>query len=211
MAHFAGLVAVGVHRNPTAVADFVTSTIHKTLSGPRSGHAEAIDQAVSPGTRQRHSRKWSPQRRHVFASLRRRLFVPTNVRFAQTQAGSPMHFFVEGSHSCRAVPTPISCSLTYAERFGTDETPNGACTRSISPRPVTLVPGYRRAPTETSGLRLGTTAVTMRGFDTEDSAATGSIIASALIGDGELSDLGGRARALCGQHPLYPGSSAFAP
>jgi len=74
-----------------------------------------------------------------------------------------------------------------------------------------LVPGDRQGPSETPGLRLGTPAVTMRGFGTEENAETGRIIASALTGDSELFDLGARARALCVRHPLYPRCSAFAP
>jgi glycine hydroxymethyltransferase len=61
---------------------------------------------------------------------------------------------------------------------------------------------------EASGIRLGTPAVTMRGFDEDDLREVGAIIGGAL-GDGDLDELRGRSQALCERHPLYPGFRGY--
>jgi glycine hydroxymethyltransferase len=71
------------------------------------------------------------------------------------------------------------------------------------------VPFDERPPMEASGLRLGTPAVTMRGFDEDDSAEVGAIIAAALSDDADLAALGARSQALCDKRPLYPGFRGF--
>ena len=97
MAHFSGLVAAGLHPNPVEHADFVTSTTHKTLAGPRSGfvlcreeHAQAIDRAVFPGMQ---GGPLDARDRREGDVLRdrddRARSAPTSVRSARTRTRSP--------------------------------------------------------------------------------------------------------------------------
>jgi len=71
------------------------------------------------------------------------------------------------------------------------------------------IPFDERPPTVTSGLRLGTPAVTMRGFDEEDMSEIASIICSALAKNAEIAVLGARSAALCEKYPLYPGFRGY--
>ena len=71
------------------------------------------------------------------------------------------------------------------------------------------IPFDERPPTVTSGLRLGTPAVTMRGFDEEDMSEVASIICSALAKNADIAALSTRSAALCAKHPLYPGFRGY--
>jgi len=71
------------------------------------------------------------------------------------------------------------------------------------------VPFDERPPMEASGVRLGTPAVTMRGFDEDDLREVGEIIAGALAADADLGALRGRSEALCEKRPLYPGFRGY--
>jgi glycine hydroxymethyltransferase len=71
------------------------------------------------------------------------------------------------------------------------------------------VPFDERPPMEASGVRLGTPAVTMRGFDDEDMREVGAIISDALSDDADIATLAGRSEALCDKRPLYPGFRGF--
>jgi glycine hydroxymethyltransferase len=71
------------------------------------------------------------------------------------------------------------------------------------------IPFDERPPTVTSGLRLGSPAVTMRGFDEQDMAEVAGIIAGALRQDADLDALSARSAALCAKHPLYPGFRGY--
>ena len=137
MAHFAGLVAAGLHPNPVPDCDFVTSTTHKTLAGPRAGfvlcreeHAPAIDRADLPGAagrpaRARHRREGDllQDRRDGAASA------STSRRFARTPTRWPRRSSPAGSTCSPAAPTPTCCSSTCAAPSGPARTPRSGCTR----------------------------------------------------------------------------------
>jgi glycine hydroxymethyltransferase len=215
MAHFAGLVAAGLHPNPTPHCDFVTSTTHKTLAGPRAGfvlckeeHAQALDKAVFPGMQ-------GGPLLHVIAAK------ATCFRIAASEA------FREYQAQVRANADALAAEL--AERGfdlltgGTDthlmqidlrrSTWSGrAAEERLHEVRITVnrntVPFDERPPMEASGIRVGTPAVTMRGFDEADMREVGAIMAGAL-GDDELGGLGSRAEALCDKRPLYPGFRGY--
>jgi glycine hydroxymethyltransferase len=216
MAHFAGLVAAGLHPNPTPHCDFVTSTTHKTLAGPRSGfvlcreeHAQKLDKAVFPGMQ-------GGPLLHVIAA-------------------KAACFKIAGSEPFRSYQTQIRANAdaladTLVER-GLDLLTGGTDThlmqvdlrrsawtgRAAEDRlhevRITAnrntVPFDERPPMEASGVRLGTPAVTMRGFDEDDMREVGAIIAGALSDEADLPGLRERSDALCEKRPLYPGFRGF--
>ena len=151
MAHFAGLVAAGEHPNPVEHADVVTTTIHKTLCGPRSGmilcreeHAKAIDKAVFPG------QQGGPLMHTVAAKAvalpdRRQRAVPRSAsgRRSPTPRPSPPASKPAASRSSPAAPTSTSSSSTSPRPASTARPRRTASTRSGSPSTATRSPSTR--------------------------------------------------------------------
>jgi glycine hydroxymethyltransferase len=216
MAHFAGLVAAGLHPNPVEHSDFVTSTTHKTLAGPRSGfilckreHAQAVDRAVFPGM------QGGPLVHTIAAKA-------ACFKIAATEA------FRDYQQQIRANADTLAETL-IGEGFdvltgGTDthllqldlrrtEWTGKAAEERLHEVKVTVnrntVPFDERPPTIASGVRIGTPAATMRGFDEEDFREVGHIIAGALGDRADLDALRARTEALCAKRPLYPGFRGF--
>jgi glycine hydroxymethyltransferase len=216
MAHFAGLVAAGLHPNPTPHCDFVTSTTHKTLSGPRSGfilckeeHAQAIDRAVFPGM------QGGPLVHAIAAKA-------TCFRIAGTEA------FRDYQRQIRANADTLSDTL---QEGGLDVLTGGTDTHllqvdlrrtawtgkeaeeRLAEVKLTVnrntVPFDERPPTIASGIRIGTPAATMRGMDEEDFREIGRIVVEALGGSPDLNALAARTDALCAKRPLYPGFRGY--
>jgi len=212
MAHFAGLVAAGLLPSPVENCDFVTSTTHKTLAGPRAGfilcreqHAKALDSAVMPGM------QGGPLMHTIAAKA-------TCFRIAMTDA------FHSYQRQIRANADALGESL---QENGLDLVTGGTDTHlllvdlrksewtgkdaeeRLAEVNVTVnrntVPFDERSPFVTSGIRVGTPAMTMRGFDEEDFRETGRIIAGALVESPDIDGLRGRVAALCAKRPLYPG------
>jgi glycine hydroxymethyltransferase len=212
MAHFAGLVAAGLHPNPVPYCDFVTSTTHKTLSGPRSGfvlcreeHAQALDRAVFPGM------QGGPME-HVIAAK------ATCFRIAGTQAFRDYQAQIRANADALAEELQaggldvltggtdthlLQVDLRRSEWTGKDAEERLADVNITVNR--NTVPFDERPPTVASGVRMGTPACTMRGFDEEDFQEVARIVAGALGADADLADLAGRSTALCERRPLYPG------
>jgi glycine hydroxymethyltransferase len=216
MAHFAGLVAAGLHPNPVKDCDFVTSTTHKTLAGPRSGfvlcreeHAQAVDRAVFPGM------QGGPLVHTIAAKA-------TCFKIAQTEAFRDYQrqiranadvlcdTLIEGGLDVLTGGTDTH--LLQLDLRATDWTGKAAEERLHEVK-VTVnrntVPFDERPPTVASGVRIGTPAATMRGFDEDDFREVGQIIVSALGDDADLDGLRSRAEALCAKRPLYPGFRGF--
>jgi glycine hydroxymethyltransferase len=216
MAHFAGLVAAGLHPNPVPHCDFVTSTTHKTLAGPRSGfvlcreeHAQAVDRAVFPGMQ-------GGPLVHVIAAK------ATCFRIAGTEA------FRDYQRQVRANADVLAETL---QEGGLDVLTGGTDThllqldlrrtawtgRDAEERLAEVkltvnrntVPFDERPPTVASGVRIGTPAATMRGMDDDDFREIGRIIVEALGDSPDLSALAARTDALCAKRPLYPGFRGF--
>jgi glycine hydroxymethyltransferase len=216
MAHFAGLVAAGLHPNPVKDCDFVTSTTHKTLAGPRAGfvlcreeHAQAVDRAVFPGMQ-------GGPLQHVVAAK------ATCFRIAASEP------FREYQRQVRANADALADELSAG---GLDVLTGGTDTHllqlDLRASPWTgkdaeerlhevkvtanrnTVPFDERPPTIASGIRLGTPAATMRGFDEDDFREVGSIIAGALSDGADVPALRARSEALCERRPLYPGFQGF--
>mgnify|MGYP001770845447 CR=1 FL=1 len=216
MAHFAGLVAAGFHPSPVPHCDFVTSTTHKTLAGPRSGfilcrkeHARAIDRAVFPGL------QGGPLLHAIAAKATCFLIASTEeFRAYQRRVRANADTLAEGLRrgGLELLTGGTDTHLVQVDLRRSTWTGRAAEERlhavGITANRNT-VPYDERPPTVASGLRLGTPAVTMRGFDEEDMAEVASIIVQALDERADLAALRERSLALCRRRPLYPGLSAF--
>ncbi|HEX2045879.1 MAG TPA: serine hydroxymethyltransferase, partial [Gaiellaceae bacterium] len=211
MAHFAGLVAAGLHPNPTPHCDFVTSTTHKTLAGPRAGfvlckeeHARAVDKAVFPGMQ-------GGPLLHVIAAKATCFKIAASEPFRAYQqqiranADALAAALLQGGLDLLTGGTDNH--LLQADLRRSEWTGRAAEERLHEVR-ITVnrntVPFDERPPLEASGIRLGTPAVTMRGFDEDDLREVGAVIAAALAGE-ETAALRARSEALCEKRPLYPG------
>ena len=217
MAHFAGLVAGGVHPSPVPYAAVVTTTVHKTLGGPRGGmilcrqeHAKAIDSGVFPG------QQGGPLM-HVIAGKAVALGIAQSEEFRERQVRT-----VEGA---RAVAAAILESAAAQEGVtvltgGTDvhlvlvdlrdsQIDGQQAEDRLHEIGITVnrnaVPFDPRPPMVTSGLRIGASALATRGLQVEDFSEVGQIIAIALTDEFESRrpELAERVTVLANRYPLY--------
>src|SRR2546423_3372331 len=212
MAHFAGLVAAGLHPNPVPHSDFVTSTTHKTLAGPRAGfvlckeeHAQALDRAVLPGL------QGGPLLHTIAAKATCFRIAQTEpVRDYQRQGRADADVLAETllERGLDVLTGGTDTHLLLIDLRDSQWSGKDAQERLESIRVTTnrnAIPFDERPPMIASGLRLGTPAGTMRGFDEDDFREVGRIIVAALDPNAELESLGPRVDALCARRPLYPG------
>jgi glycine hydroxymethyltransferase len=212
MAHFAGLVAAGLHPNPVEHCDFVTSTTHKTLAGPRSGfilctaeHAQAVDRAVFPGMQGGPLEHTIAAKATCFRIAATEAFrdYQSNVR---RNADTLADTLIEGGLDVLTGGTDTH--LLQLDLRSTDWTGKDAEER-LDEVKLTVnrntVPFDERPPTVASGVRIGTPAATMRGMDDGDFREIGRIIVEGLGDSPDLDGLRSRTEALCAKRPLYPG------
>ena len=216
MAHFAGLVAAGLHPNPVPHCHFVTSTTHKTLAGPRSGfilcteeYARDVDRAVFPGIQ-------GGPLQHVIAAKAVCFKIAASEPFRDYQrqvranADTLAETVVEGGLDLLTGGTDthlLQVDLRATEWTGKDAEERLAAVKVTVNR--NTVPFDERPPTVASGVRIGTPAATMRGFDEEDFREVGRIIVEALGPSPDLGALAARSEELCRRRPLYPGFRGF--
>jgi len=218
MAHFSGLVAAGLHPNPVEHCDVVTSTTHKTLAGPRAGfvlcrqeHAQAIDRAVFPGMQ-------GGPLVHAIAAKAACFRIAASEAFRsyqeQVRANADALSDELMSAGLDVLTGGTDTHLLQLDLRRTDWTGKDAEERLHEVKLTVnrnTVPFDERPPTVASGVRIGTPAATMRGFDEEDFREVGRIIAGALQ-PGSAADLGGladRSVELCARRPLYPGFRGY--
>jgi glycine hydroxymethyltransferase len=212
MAHFAGLVAAGEHPNPVEHADVVTTTIHKTLCGPRSGmilcrseHAKAIDKAIFPG------QQGGPLM-HTIAAKAVALHIAAGEEFKQRQRQTIANARALAA-GLEAGGVPVLTGGTDVHLVLVDLTPTGLDGQTAEDRldevGITVnrnaIPFDERPPMNPSGLRIGTPALTTRGMGEEEMTEIAEVIVTALGPDFESSkeDLGARTAALMDRFPLY--------
>lgn len=216
MAHFAGLVAAGLHPNPVEHCDFVTSTTHKTLAGPRSGfilcraeHAQAVDRAVFPGMQ-------GGPLNHVIAGKATCFRIAASEPFRQYQesvranADALGAALQEGGLDVLTGGTDTHLLLVDLRRteWSGKDAEERLAEVSITVNRNT-VPFDERPPTVASGFRVGTPAMTMRGLDEDDFREVGRLMCEALDSNADLEALARRSAALLERRPLYPGQAAF--
>ncbi|MFI7493118.1 serine hydroxymethyltransferase [Kocuria sp. M4R2S49] len=221
MAHFAGLVAAGLHPNPVPHADVVTSTTHKTLGGPRGGVilskqelAKKINSAVFPG------QQGGPLE-HVIAAKAVAFKYAATEEFADRQART-----LEGARilATRLLSPDVMAGGITLVSGGTDvhlvlvdlrhcELDGQQAEDRLHRVGITVnrnaVPFDPRPPMVSSGLRIGTPALATRGFGAAEFTEVADIIAEALIAapEADLSALRDRVTALAERFPLYPNLS----
>ena len=216
MAHFAGLVAAGIHPSPVPHCDFVTSTTHKTLAGPRAGfvlcraeHAQALDRANFPGEQ-------GGPLLHTIAAKAACFKIAATDAFRDYQlqvranADTLAAGLIDGGFDVLTGGTDthlVQLDLRATEWTGAAaEGRLDECKLTVNRN---TVPFDERPPMVASGVRLGTPAATMRGFDEDDFREVASIIVDALQDEADVAALRGRAEALCDRRPLYPGFRGY--
>ncbi|MEU6659705.1 serine hydroxymethyltransferase [Streptomyces sp. NPDC046821] len=218
MAHFAGLVAAGLHPNPVPFADVVTSTTHKTLGGPRGGiilarskdFAKKLNSAVFPGFQ-------GGPLEHVIAAKAVSFKVAASDEFKERQQRT-----LDGARILaeRLVQDDAKAAGVDVLSGGTDvhlvlvdlrnsELDGQQAEDRLHEVGITVnrnaIPNDPRPPMVTSGLRIGTPALATRGFQTDDFTEVADIIAEALKPQYDAAALKARVTALADKHPLYPG------
>src|SRR5437868_8132429 len=209
MAHFAGLVAAGLHPNPVEHCDFVTSTTHKTLAGPRAGfilcreeHAVAVDRAVFPGM------QGGPLEHTIAAKATCFKIAMTDAfreyqRQIRTNADTLAETLMDGGLDVVTGGTDthlLQLDLRKTSWTGKDAEERLHEVKLTDNR--NTVPFDERNSTIASGVRIGTPAATMRGFEAEDFREVGRIIVEALGESPDLGALRSRAETLCEKRPL---------
>ena len=217
MAHFAGLVAAGLHPNPVPHAHVTTSTVHKTLAGPRSGVIlceadlkKKIDSAVFPG------QQGGPLM-HAIAGKAVAFKIAATEAFRERQQRT-----IEGAqilaerltapdlaeHGVSVLTGGTDVHLVLVDLR--DSELDGKQAEDLLHRAgITVnrnaVPWDPRPPMVTSGLRIGTPALATRGFGATEFTEVADVIAQALKPGADIDGLRSRVDALTGQFPLYPG------
>ena len=211
MAHIAGLIAAGLHMNPVPYADFVTSTTHKTLRGPRGGiilckekYRRKIDSAVFPGLQ-------GGPLMHVIASKAVAFKEALSPEFKEYQKRVVANAKALGEalveNGLKLVSGGTDTHLLLVNLQGTGVT--GAMLQERLDE-VNITSNKNTVPFETesamvtSGLRLGTPAVTTRGMGVEEMREIGELISSAVHDfDAKQDEIRERVAALCDRFPLY--------
>ena len=218
MAHFAGLVATGLHPSPVPHADVVSSTVHKTLAGPRSGFILSRDQELA---KKLNSNVFPGQQggplMHIIAAKATAFLLAGTEEFKDRQERT-----VRGARilADRLMADDAKQNGLDVLTGGTDvhlvladlrESPlDGKQAEDVLHEVgITVnrnaVPFDPRPPMVTSGLRIGTPALATRGFGDEEFTEVADVIAAALRPDPDLATLRARVTALTDAFPLYPG------
>lgn len=211
MAHIAGLVATGQHPSPVPYADFVTSTTHKTLRGPRGGlilckekYAKDLDKNIFPGMQ-------GGPLMHIIAAKA--------VCFKEAMEPEFKTYIENVVSNCDVLGKEL---VKYGFKLASNGTDNHLILVDLSNKDITgkdaeklldtigitvnknTVPNETRSPFITSGIRIGTAAVSTRGFNNDDMKEVAAIINDAISNkDGNMDELKQRVKALCAKHPLY--------
>ncbi len=211
MAHIAGLVAAGEHMNPVPYADIVTTTTHKTLRGPRGGmilcrekYAKAIDKAIFPGTQGGPLMHVIAAKAVCFGEALRPEFktyqhqIVLNARAMARRLTERGIKLVSGGTDNHLMLVDLTGRSMSGKKL---ETLLGQAHITLNKN---TVPNETRKPTITSGVRIGTPAVTTRGMVETDMADIADMIADVVDqGEAAVESVRTRAMALCARHPLY--------
>ena len=212
MAHIAGLVAAGEHPNPVPYADVVTTTTHKTMRGPRGGIiltnneeiAKKIDRAMFPGTQ-------GGPLMHIIAAKAVAMGEALNPEFKTYQeqivknARTLAETLMAGGLDLVSGGTDNHLMILDLRKLGmSGQELEDRLDRVHITVNKNAIPGDTRPPSETSGIRIGTPAVTTRGFKEDEMKIVGDLILKAIF-DFEMSrgEILSTVDELCVKHPLY--------
>jgi glycine hydroxymethyltransferase len=218
MAHFAGLVAAGIHANPVPFADVVTTTVHKTLTGPRSGLilsrdeelGKKLNSAVFPG------QQGGPLM-HVIAAKAVAFKLAATPEFKERQERTVRGARIVAARltadDARAAGTDVLTGGTDVHLVLADlrnsvldgqQAENALHDVNITVN-RNAVPNDPRPPMVTSGVRIGTPALATRGFGDVEFTEVADVIAQALMPGADLPGLRARVKKLTDSFPLYEG------
>jgi len=215
MAHIAGLVAAGLHQNPMPYADYVTTTTHKTLRGPRGGmvltnneeNAKKINKVIFPGIQ-------GGPLMHVIAAKAVAFKEALQPEFKEYQGqvvkNAQVLAKVLSDNNFKIVSGGTDNHLMLVNLENQDIT-GKAAENALEEAGLTVnkntVPGEKRSPFVTSGIRIGTPAVSARGMKEPEMEKIGSMIVR-VLSDVENTDIQKQVReevnTLCDEFPLYP-------
>ncbi len=214
IAHIAGLCATGIHESPVGVVDFTTTTTHKTLRGPRGGaimcdqrYAQQIDKAVFPGmqggplmhTIAAKAVCFKEALRPTFREYNRQI-VKNSQAMAEVLADEGLRLVSGGTDNHLILLDLTNLSLTGLEA----ETVLGKAHITVNNN---TIPRESRSPFVTSGLRIGTPAVTTRGMKEDEMRRIGHFIARILKhikDDAIVKSVGAEVHEMAKNFPLYP-------
>src|SRR6516164_7556813 len=213
MAHYAGLVAARLYPNPVGIADFVTSTTHKTLRGPRGGfilaaeqHAKALNSIVFPALqggplmhviaakavafKEAFDPKFTDYQKQVLQNSRTMARVLTERGLRVVSGGTDSHMFLVDLRPKKITGKDAEAALGRAQ--------------------ITInknaIPRDPEKPTVTSGLRVGAAAMTTRGFGEAEAVSVSHFVADVLdapTDTGVITRVSGKVQALCDAFPVY--------
>lgn len=211
MAHIAGIVAAGLHQSPVPYADFVTTTTHKTLRGPRGGailckqeYAKAIDKSIFPGM------QGGPLMHTIAAKA---------ICFKEAMSEGFKDYIHQVLKNSKVLAASLMDKGIDIVTGGTD---NHLMLLDLRSKNITgkdaekllddigittnknTIPFDPQSPFITSGLRLGAAAVTTRGFKENDMEEIADIISIAITKPESKAECSRRVKVLCDKHPLYP-------
>lgn len=213
IAHIAGLVATGLHPSPAPYADFVTTTTHKSLRGPRGGiimckeeHAQGIDKAVFPGMQ-------GGPLEHIIAAKAVALLEASKPEFkdyatqiVKNAKALAQGLMDEGLDIVGGMTENHLMTLDLRKTGKTGKDMANVLEKVGITANKNTVPNDPQSPFVTSGIRLGTPAVTTRGFKENDMIEVSKIIAGAIgasDNEEELKKFRERSLKLCKKYPLY--------
>jgi len=214
IAHIAGLVATGIHPTSVGVVNFTTTTTHKTLRGPRGGaimcnaeYAQAIDKAVFPGMQGGPLMHTITAKAVCFEEALRPSFKEYNKQIvknakslAQTLMDNGLRLVSGGTDNHLMLLDLTGQGITGLEA----ETALGKAAITVNKN---TIPNETKSPFVTSGLRIGTPAVTSRGMKEAEMREIGSYIARVvkdIHNEAAIRDVHAKVAALAGRFPLYP-------
>ena len=213
MAHYAGLVAAGVYPSPIGIADFVTSTTHKTLRGPRGGiilarseHEKALNSSIFP------SIQGGPLE-HVIAAKAVAFQEALQTAFKEYQKQVLVNAQAMAAHLIRR-GLRVASGRTESHMFLVDlrakKTTGKDAEAALGQAHITVnknaIPNDPEKPFVTSGIRIGSPAMTTRGFGAAESVQVADFIADVLEAHGDaktLARVGDSVNALCAKFPVY--------
>lgn len=213
MAHYAGLIAAGYYPNPVGIADFVTSTTHKTLRGPRGGvimakpeHEKALNSAVFPQTQ-------GGPLMHVIAAKAVAFKEASTQAFKDYQKqvieNARVMARVLQQRGLRIVSGRTDCHMFLVDLRAKNLTGREA-EAALEAAHITVnknaIPNDPQKPFVTSGVRIGTPAITTRGFKELESEQLANLVADVLeapANEAVLDQVAKKAQALCAKFPVY--------
>lgn len=210
MAHIAGLVAAGVHPSPIGIADFVTSTTHKTLRGPRGGiilsnneWGKKLNSNIFPGIQGGPLEHVIAAKAVAFGEALRpefKTYQEQVVKNAKALAKGLMVRGIDlvsgGTENHLVLVKTDSVNLSGKEAEAIMDQVHLTCNKNMIPRDT-------RSPFVTSGIRLGTPAVTTRGLNEDHMEKLAGWIHSALTDEGSREKVRAEVKALCEEYPVY--------